>query len=424
MVDRTLISLSVVIVSLIVFLIYCSYLYDRQMRIEINEPYFIRKIRNAKRSEQYSGKRILRPLVEQNISYSVWLNVNDWDYKKSEFKHVFHQGTYNADRCLPGVWLAPNVNDIIITFETDEIRNYFEHKLGYPRYLENILTQYKSGNITSDTNVEIFKNRVLFNNEVNLENYVDTKNYQEILNSYSSSDEIVLFVEDNQKLTNSTIPYMYVVVHDKTKLRENMGNDRSHHKLMKNFDNPVLDVFDSKNNNILAYTVKKTNTMESLNPSRNSRIVDDKSIRIENFPLNRWFHLVIVIKDLYVNVYLDSYLVKSFGFKGLITYNNGDLFVTQNGGFGGLITQLRYHNRELLIDEIKEKYYVGPQAFLFPALNRSLYSLNIDPDSHLCGEDDTSISCLLLSNVSGGIDPTSVDEGKAKTRYAYFNKNL
>ena len=88
-----------------------------------------------------------------------------------------------------------------------------------------------------------------------------------------------------------------------------------------------------------------------------------------------------------------------------------------------MITQLRYHNRELLIDEIKEKYYVGPQAFLFPALNRSLYSLNIDPDTQLCGEDDTSISCLLLSNVSGGIDPTSVDEAKAKIRYAYFNKN-
>ena len=420
MVNRTLVSMSLVIVSLVVFIMYCGYLYDRQMRIEINEPYFIRKIRNAKRGEQYSGKRIVRPLIEQNISYSVWLNVNDWDYKKSEFKHVFHQGTYSADRCLPGVWLAPNVNDIIITFETDEIRNYFEHKLGYPRYLENILTQFQNGNTTSDTNLEIVRNRVLINDEVNLENYVDTKNYQEILNSYSSSDEIILFVEDNQKLDNGTVPYMYVVIHDKTKL----SSDTSHSNLLKNFDNPILNVFNLQNANILAYTVKKTNEIESLNPRKNSRIVKDKSIRIENFPLNRWFHLVIVIKDLYVNVYVDSYLVKSFGFKGLIKYNNGDLFVTQNGGFGGLITQLRYHNRELLMNEIKEKYYIGPQAFLFPALNRAMYSLNIDPDAHMCSEDDTSISCLLLSNISGGADPTSVDELSAKTNYAYFNKNM
>ena len=391
---ETLVTYSIYLVALIILVMWLNYLYDTQLRSEINSPYFIRKIRNAKRSEQYSGKRLVRPTISQDITYGLWLNVNDWEYKKDEFKHVFHQGDFAGHRCLPGVWITPNVNNMIITFETDEIHNYYDYKLGYPSYLEKIVKEFMDNNFTSNGNIEIYKNRVNYD-EANSE-FTTTKNYQEIMNTYNNAAEVVVVLDKGSVLERSSVPYLYIVIYDNIKLKQELiAQGKSANSLNTKFE---THPFGMDNNDqylpIVAYTVRKTNKIQSLNPSINQDLVAEKMIKIDNIPLNRWFYLTIVIKDLYVNVYIDSYLVKSFGFKGLLVYNNGDLFATQNGGFGGYISQLRYYNRELSMKEIKETYLKGPSGFIFPRLNRRVYPLNIDPEGPMCSEDDTSLLCV------------------------------
>ena len=62
------------------------------------------------------------------FTYSLWLFIEDWEYKKGAWKHVFHKG--NADSWpnrAPGVWLAPNDNDMRIYMNTfDNIAQYVE----------------------------------------------------------------------------------------------------------------------------------------------------------------------------------------------------------------------------------------------------------------------------------------------------------
>ena len=420
--NETLVTYSIYIVVVIILVMWLNYLYDSQLRSEINSPYFIRKIRNAKKSEQYSGKRLVRPTVSQDITYGVWLNVNDWEYKKNEYKHVFHQGDYAGHRCLPGVWITPEVNNMIITFETDEIHNYYDYKLGYPLYLEKILNEFNDNNFTSNGNIEIYRNRADYD-ETNTQFKV-TKNYQEIMDTYHNAAEVIVILDKGSVLERSSIPLMYIVIYDNIPLKQQLvNNGKPANSLKTTFKNHP---FGMDNNNqylpITAFTVRKTNKVQSLNPSINNNLVNEKMIKIDNIPLNRWFYLAIVIKDLYVNIYVDSYLVKSFGFKGLLVYNNGDLFATQQGGFGGYISQLRYYNRELTMNEIKETYLKGPSGFIFPRLNRRVYPLNIDPNGPLCSEDDTSLLCVANRLIKREIQPSTMKLDPSDAQLAYSVK--
>ena len=70
--------------------------------------------------------------------------------------------------------------------------------------------------------------------------------------------------------------------------------------------------------------------------------------------------------SLNTSTYIDGYLYNSKPMGSFLKDNNGDLFVTQNGGFGGALTQLRYYNRSLTAKEIHYRASLGPNSFTLP----------------------------------------------------------
>ena len=60
------------------------------------------------------------------FTYMFWIFIDDWNYKSGSWKHVMHKGSPNSwpDRC-PGVWIAPDKNDMYIYYNTfDKIDNH------------------------------------------------------------------------------------------------------------------------------------------------------------------------------------------------------------------------------------------------------------------------------------------------------------
>ena len=95
------------------------------------------------------------------------------------------------------------------------------------------------------------------------------------------------------------------------------------------------------------------------------------TIKIENFPLHRWFHLVIVNTKHSSEIYIDGELYTSKVINGSIkSHANSDLSVTKGGGFGGFVSQFRYYNRSVLHTEIKKTYSKGPQPFTILDLSK------------------------------------------------------
>ena len=103
---------------------------------------------------------------------------------------------------------------------------------------------------------------------------------------------------------------------------------------------------------------------------------DILAIKIENFPLQRWFHLVIVNTKQSCEIYVDGELYTSRVINGSIkSHSNSDLGITQNGGFGGFISHLRYYNRVVLPQEIKLIYSKGPKPFTILDLSKLVKKL-------------------------------------------------
>ena len=112
----------------------------------------------------------------------------------------------------------------------------------------------------------------------------------------------------------------------------------------------------------------------------NTKEIDDSSFstHIKNLPLNRWFHVAISAENNTAAVYVDGRLISSSTFANPIVQNNGDLFVTNNGGFGGFLTQLRYYNKVITYDEVEYIYKLGPNPSIqLTDINKKMIEITV-----------------------------------------------
>jgi len=65
------------------------------------------------------------------FTWSVWINVNDIDVNKNQYKHIFHKGEQNIDQSTglntpnnaPGLYMSPSTNELIVLMNTYQVIN-------------------------------------------------------------------------------------------------------------------------------------------------------------------------------------------------------------------------------------------------------------------------------------------------------------
>lgn len=87
-----------------------------------SEPYLVKGTKLGKSTVVIPGYKV-PPSVDQKygteFAYSMWIYVNDWTYKQSEWKHILHKGSHTAMPLqAPGIWLYPNENKLAINMNT------------------------------------------------------------------------------------------------------------------------------------------------------------------------------------------------------------------------------------------------------------------------------------------------------------------
>uniref|UniRef100_A0A6C0EJB2 Kringle domain-containing protein n=1 Tax=viral metagenome TaxID=1070528 RepID=A0A6C0EJB2_9ZZZZ len=139
---------------IVIFIIYSVYKYFKNKSIE--QPYLIKYPRRGeliidvdkdgkesyKNSYQYfKNKVITQSQVGYDYSYSIWLKIDDWDYKFNKPKHIFHKGPRDARYVNPGVWLYPKDNNLMIRVDThNRLSNKSTTKSG--KVCQNWMAQY------------------------------------------------------------------------------------------------------------------------------------------------------------------------------------------------------------------------------------------------------------------------------------------
>ena len=324
---------TIIFIAITVFLLFCLYLAYQQFAAlqqkQSQEPVLIREVRNGKIPEQISGDRIKTPEDAFSYTYNVWLNVQDITYKQSEWKHIFHKGYLDGSDSQPGVWLTPDNNNIEIRVNTYKRPNAFEI-------------------IDNPTNVLALQE--LDYVDV-MDNQKDNFTYQQILEKNTTVQNILLFFyKEKEPVTDFTnkVPIQYMLVNG-------------------TLDDIDLQEAQELSTNIEFVTLQRTDELKSINPniSKFSEKIGMSAI-VENYPLKKWFLLTIITGENSLDIYMDGNLYKTQALNGFVKENDGDVFVTVSGGFGGWINQLQYINKPLVPWQVRNTYLLGPNAYLIP----------------------------------------------------------
>jgi hypothetical protein len=85
-----------------------------------------------------------------------------------------------------------------------------------------------------------------------------------------------------------------------------------------------------------------------------------ENVVIDNIPINKWFHLAIRLQNRDMDIFINGNLASRHRLAAPPKQNYGSVFVTQNEGFQGQISALRYFNYALSGAEIHEVNRKGP----------------------------------------------------------------
>jgi hypothetical protein len=86
----------------------------------------------------------------------------------------------------------------------------------------------------------------------------------------------------------------------------------------------------------------------------------DEMVRIDSVPLNKWINVVIRVRGLQLDVYINGLVVKSKTLESVPRQNNGSVYISENGGFHGYLSNLRYYNYALEPGDIIAVTEKGP----------------------------------------------------------------
>ncbi len=83
-------------------------------------------------------------------------------------------------------------------------------------------------------------------------------------------------------------------------------------------------------------------------------------VDIDNIPIKRWVHCVIVLNGMYLDVYINGHLKKRKKLDGMPKQNFGDLWLSLYGGFDGYLSNMQYFRKALTYYEIEQITKSGP----------------------------------------------------------------
>jgi hypothetical protein len=85
---------------------------------------------------------------------------------------------------------------------------------------------------------------------------------------------------------------------------------------------------------------------------------------ITNIPTKKWVHVVVVVINKNIDLYVNGFLKKRCLLRGLPRLNVGDLYITQSQNnlstFNGLMSKVYYYNYALPIWQIEKLSNEGP----------------------------------------------------------------
>ena len=174
----------------------------------------------------------------------------------------------------------------------------------------------------------------------------------------SKSNSVIIPRSDNE---SHGIEFSWSVWVNVTSLDDSNGNSGQYKHIFSKGDNDNVGI-DSRgirapNNSPGLYIDKNTNSIVAI---MNTYEQLEEMITVTDVPMNKWVHVLIRVEGVYFDVYVNGTLAKRKVLNSVPKQNNGNIYVCQNGGFSGFISNLRYFKNALEPGDISSLVNSGP----------------------------------------------------------------
>jgi Concanavalin A-like lectin/glucanases superfamily len=98
--------------------------------------------------------------------------------------------------------------------------------------------------------------------------------------------------------------------------------------------------------------------MDTVDPT-----VGPVTLDVTNIPMNKkWVHVAVRLENTILDVYVNGTISGRMAMSSVAKQNYGDVYVCQNGGFSGFLSNLRYYSRAISAYEINQEVAAGPNT--------------------------------------------------------------
>jgi hypothetical protein len=164
-----------------------------------------------------------------------------------------------------------------------------------------------------------------------------------------------------------------------TSLDDSPGNAGQYKHVFSKGDNDNVPMdsrgLNSPNNSPGLYIDKNTNSLVVI---MNTFEQIEEMITVVDVPLNKWVHVLIRVEGAFFDVYINGTLAKRKVLASVPKQNNGNVYICQNGGFSGFISNLRYYRNALDPGDILRIVRKGPSLKVSSLEKKDLKSGNLD----------------------------------------------
>ena len=108
------------------------------------------------------------------------------------------------------------------------------------------------------------------------------------------------------------------------------------------------------------YIDRNTNALTiKMNTFHDTEIED--SVTIENIPVDKWFHLAVVVtQPKNLDIYINGFLKQRKILNGIPKQNYGNIYLTQDGGFSGMQSRIYYYDFAISAVSMHQLVVEGP----------------------------------------------------------------
>ena len=354
-------ALVILIVILVLLYVLGNYVYDfyqKNNSVKVLKESLLQGINDARNEYEVGGGKMPNSTYSNEYGLSFWMYVDDYSYRQGQRKFILRRGDL-SNEVNPEIYLHPNHNtlQVNVSLMTDSKGESLPHQDvdATPEHANNATASNNNANATATTVKEGFttcdcdqvKSSEDILSNVNSNNPNVAQNYNNKVFDLISGNEVPKPNTHNKLLNNVVEQFA-----DETSSNNNASNANNSNSNNSNSNN-------ANNKECECDTETEKVTTES-----DRQAFEDKCGKclVEDFPLQKWVHVVVSQYNQVVDIYVDGKLRSSCVMPGFPMLTQENLVLSPDGGFSGQMTNVTYYNTALGADEVFAIYKDGPEG--------------------------------------------------------------